>query len=166
MSFEITGVSAQEILDSRGRPTLQTTLTLSDETTAAAGVPSGASTGTREAVELRDRDPTRFGGWGVLTAAGAPTTPNCPTGWAEAERHPLATILLAFTVCGPRRLVAHDAVNRLVLSSLDPSLGPADDIGQGITCWNLLSYRNGSWRVERINHEPLEVCGIGGAKVS
>ena len=70
MSFEITGVSALEILDSRGRPTLQTTLTLSDGTTAAAGVPSGASTGTREAVELRDGDTTRFGGSGVLTAVG------------------------------------------------------------------------------------------------
>ena len=70
MSFEITGVSALEILDSRGRPTLQTTLTLADGTTAVAGVPSGASTGTREAVELRDGDTARFGGGGVLTAVG------------------------------------------------------------------------------------------------
>src|SRR5665811_639368 len=57
-------------LDSCGRPTVQTTVTLSDGTTAAAGVPSGASTGTREAVELRDGDTTRFGGSGVLTAVG------------------------------------------------------------------------------------------------
>src|SRR5665811_41871 len=57
-------------LDSCGRPTVQTTVTLSDGTTAAAGVPSGASTGTREAVELRDGDATRFGGSGVLTAVG------------------------------------------------------------------------------------------------
>ena len=70
MSFEITRVTALEILDSRGRPTLQTTVTLSDGTTAVAGVPSGASTGTREAVELRDGDTTRFGGGGVLTAVG------------------------------------------------------------------------------------------------
>jgi enolase len=70
MSFEISGVSALEILDSRGRPTLQTTVTLTDGTTAVAGVPSGASTGTREAVELRDGDATRFGGSGVLTAVG------------------------------------------------------------------------------------------------
>ncbi|MEO7058761.1 MAG: phosphopyruvate hydratase [Lapillicoccus sp.] len=68
MSFDISSVSALEILDSRGRPTLQTTVTLSDGTVAVAGVPSGASTGTREAVELRDGDPTRFGGSGVLTA--------------------------------------------------------------------------------------------------
>jgi enolase len=70
MSFEISGVSSLEILDSRGRPTLQTTVTLTDGTTAVAGVPSGASTGTREAVELRDGDATRFGGSGVLTAVG------------------------------------------------------------------------------------------------
>ena len=70
MNFEITGVAALEILDSRGRPTLQTTLTLSDGTTAVAGVPSGASTGTREAGELRDGDTTRFSGSGVLTAVG------------------------------------------------------------------------------------------------
>jgi enolase len=68
MSFEITDVAALEILDSRGRPTVQTTITLSDGTTSVAGVPSGASTGTREAVELRDGDTTRFGGSGVLTA--------------------------------------------------------------------------------------------------
>ena len=70
MSFEISDVAALEILDSRGRPTLQTTLTLSDGTIAVAGVPSGASTGTREAVELRDGDKSRFGGSGVLTAVG------------------------------------------------------------------------------------------------
>jgi enolase len=70
MSFEISAVSALEILDSRGRPTVQATVTLSDGATAVAGVPSGASTGTREAVELRDGDTTRFGGSGVLTAVG------------------------------------------------------------------------------------------------
>jgi enolase len=70
MSFEISAVFALEILDSRGRPTVQTTVTLSDGSTAVAGVPSGASTGTREAVELRDGDTTRFGGSGVLTAVG------------------------------------------------------------------------------------------------
>jgi enolase len=55
MTFTITAVNATEILDSRGRPTLTVTVALADGTTAEAGVPSGASTGTREAVELRDR---------------------------------------------------------------------------------------------------------------
>jgi enolase len=67
----ITSVRALEILDSRGRPTVQVTVTLADGTVAVAGVPSGASTGSREAVERRDRDPARYGGLGVLGAVAA-----------------------------------------------------------------------------------------------
>lgn len=70
MSFEVHDLTAREILDSRGRPTLQVRVALADGTVATAGVPSGASTGTREAVELRDGDPARFGGAGVTRAAG------------------------------------------------------------------------------------------------
>ena len=68
-SFDVTELSALEILDSRGRPTLAVTVTLADGTTARAGVPSGASTGSREAMELRDDDKSRYEGRGVLTAA-------------------------------------------------------------------------------------------------
>jgi len=67
----ITTVRALEILDSRGRPTVQTTVTLADGTVAVAGVPSGASTGSREAVERRDKDAARYGGLGVLGAVAA-----------------------------------------------------------------------------------------------
>mgnify|MGYP001016224155 FL=1 len=70
MAFEISGVQAIEVLDSRGRPTLTVTVSLADGTVAEAGVPSGASTGTREAVELRDGDASRFGGAGVRKAVG------------------------------------------------------------------------------------------------
>ena len=69
MAFEIEQVRALEVLDSRGRPTLTVSVRLADGTTADAGVPSGASTGSREAVELRDGDPARFGGAGVTRAA-------------------------------------------------------------------------------------------------
>jgi enolase len=68
--LELSAVHAVEILDSRGGPTLAVTVTLADGTVARAGVPSGASTGSREAVELRDGDKSRFGGKGVLTAVG------------------------------------------------------------------------------------------------
>lgn len=68
MSLHIDGLRAVEVLDSRARPTLAVTLTTGDGVTARAGVPSGASTGTREAVELRDGDASRFGGQGVLAA--------------------------------------------------------------------------------------------------
>ena len=67
---EITKLQALEILDSRGNPTLAVTVTLANGVTATAKVPSGASTGKREAVELRDGDKTRYGGKGVLKAKG------------------------------------------------------------------------------------------------
>ena len=70
----IDSVSALEVLDSRGNPTLQVTVDLRDGPRVVAGVPSGASTGSGEAVELRDGDPGRFGGRGVLRAAQAVDT--------------------------------------------------------------------------------------------
>ena len=66
--MEITAVNAREILDSRGNPTIEVEVTLEDTFTGRAAIPSGASTGTREALELRDKDPHRFGGKGVLQA--------------------------------------------------------------------------------------------------
>ncbi len=68
MAERIAAIDALEILDSRGRPTLQVRVTLESGVTAHAGVPSGASTGTREAVERRDGDPHRYGGAGVQRA--------------------------------------------------------------------------------------------------
>ena len=61
-------VLAREILDSRGNPTVEVEIELASGTKATAAVPSGASTGTYEALELRDKDSKRFGGLGVLTA--------------------------------------------------------------------------------------------------
>ena len=61
-------VHAREILDSRGNPTVEADVSLSSGTTGRAAVPSGASTGEHEAVELRDGDPRRYGGKGVLEA--------------------------------------------------------------------------------------------------
>ena len=64
----IESVRGREILDSRGNPTLEVEVTLVGGDVGIAGVPSGASTGAHEAVELRDNDPARYGGKGVLTA--------------------------------------------------------------------------------------------------
>ena len=66
--MKIEKVVAMEILDSRGNPTVEANLMLEDGTTARAMVPSGASTGEREATELRDGDKKRYGGKGVLKA--------------------------------------------------------------------------------------------------
>ena len=68
MSFQIEGVLGREILDSRGNPTVEVEVLLSGGASGRAGVPSGASTGEREALELRDGDPKRYGGKGVRRA--------------------------------------------------------------------------------------------------
>jgi enolase len=68
MSFEITDIRAREILDSRGNPTVEVDVILDDEFIGRAAIPSGASTGEREAIELRDGDNSRYGGKGVLKA--------------------------------------------------------------------------------------------------
>ena len=71
---EIIDVMAREILDSRGTPTVEVDVVLDDGSFGRAAVPSGASTGVHEAVELRDGDKARFGGKGVLKAVNAVNT--------------------------------------------------------------------------------------------
>jgi enolase len=66
--MKITKVTARQILDSRGNPTVEADVYLEDGTMGRAAVPSGASTGTHEAVELRDGDKSKYGGKGVLKA--------------------------------------------------------------------------------------------------
>ncbi|KWR85181.1 phosphopyruvate hydratase [Pseudomonas sp. PI1] len=68
MATLIQQIEAREILDSRGNPTLEVDVTLDDGSRGRASVPSGASTGKHEAVELRDCDPARYAGKGVLRA--------------------------------------------------------------------------------------------------
>ncbi|HLZ08249.1 MAG TPA: phosphopyruvate hydratase [Chloroflexota bacterium] len=68
LNVAIENVYAREILDSRGNPTIEVEITLVDGTTGRAAVPSGASTGAHEALELRDRGAPRYGGRGVLAA--------------------------------------------------------------------------------------------------
>ncbi len=65
---EITNIHARELIDSRGNPTVEAVITLADGSQGSAIVPSGASTGAREAIELRDGDMSRFMGKGVLKA--------------------------------------------------------------------------------------------------
>src|SRR5579863_902875 len=67
-STEIVEIKAREILDSRGNPTVEVDVRLRGGALGRAAVPSGASTGVHEALELRDGDPARFGGKGVQKA--------------------------------------------------------------------------------------------------
>jgi len=93
MSAKIVSVRALEILDSRGNPTLRAYVSLDNGITAAASVPSGASTGENEAMELRDGDKKRYGGKGVLkavdhvnTVIASQVVGHDPTRLAEIDR--------------------------------------------------------------------------------
>ena len=68
MRFDIVDVHAREILDSRGNPTIEVDVILEEGALGRAAIPSGASTGEKEAVELRDGDPARYLGKGVSQA--------------------------------------------------------------------------------------------------
>ncbi len=70
MTYPIQSIHGREIIDSRGNPTVEADVTLENGVTASAAVPSGASTGQFEALELRDKTPERYGGKGVLNAVG------------------------------------------------------------------------------------------------
>jgi len=70
--MKIAAVHGREILDSRGNPTVEVDVSLADGAFGRAAVPSGASTGEREALELRDGDKQRFLGKGVLSACAPP----------------------------------------------------------------------------------------------
>ena len=66
--MKIKSIKAREILDSRSNPTVEVKMVLENEISAIASIPSGASTGSREAIELRDKDENRYHGKGVLNA--------------------------------------------------------------------------------------------------
>ena len=96
MNTAIDLVDAREILDSRGNPTIEVDLVLSDGSVGRAAVPSGASTGAHEAVELRDGDPQRYGGKGVLKAVASVTDVIAPAmiGLDAADQAGLDDVLL------------------------------------------------------------------------
>jgi len=120
-------IKAREILDSRGNPTLEVEVELFDGTTGRAAVPSGASTGKYEAVELRDGDISRFNGRGVLQAAAnvnkyiAATIIGMPATDQAAVDHKLIELdgtankshLGANAILGVSLAVAHAAANLL-----------------------------------------------------
>ena len=89
--MKIKAIQAREVLDSRGFPTGEVELTLGDQYTGRAIVPSGASTGEGEALELRDGDKKRFQGKGVLTAVGNVRTKIAPA--LLGRDFPLQTLL-------------------------------------------------------------------------
>jgi len=88
-------ITAEEILDSRGIPTIKTTIYLDDASAGTASVPSGASVGTNEVLELRDGDSSRYGGKGVLKAVGNVQGPifQAVRGLNSADQHKIDAIM-------------------------------------------------------------------------
>src|SRR5258708_9119972 len=84
----ITDIRGREIIDSRGNPTVEADVILDTGVRGRAAVPSGASTGTREAVELRDGDPPRYAGQGVPKAVEHLNTPLKAALVGPDPRHP------------------------------------------------------------------------------
>ncbi len=145
-------VKGREILDSRGNPTVEVEVTLSDGTVGQAAVPSGASTGTYEAVELRDGDNKRYGGKGVLQAVNHTNT-RIATGIKEMAATDQEAIdrklikldgtdsksrLGANAILGTSLAVAHAAANSLDLP-LYRYLGQVDGYTLPVPLMNILN---------------------------
>jgi enolase len=121
----VKNIRAREILDSRGNPTLEVEVRLANGSVGQAAVPSGASTGKHEAVELRDGDASRFNGLGVLRAISniyehiAPALIGMPATEQETIDHRLIELdgtdnksqLGANATLGASLAVAHAAAN-------------------------------------------------------
>ncbi len=97
MDSTIELISGQEILNSRGNPTVEVEVVLADGSWGRAAVPSGASTGVHEALELRDGDKKRYNGKGVLKAVAAvnDTLADALYGWDATEQKAIDTEMLA-----------------------------------------------------------------------
>lgn len=96
MQTYIESVAAQEILDSRGNPTIEVDVILEDGSWGRAAVPSGASTGVHEALELRDGDKSRYGGKGVLKAVENVNTEIAENliGWDATEQRSIDQMMI------------------------------------------------------------------------
>jgi enolase len=149
---KISRIRAREILDSRGNPTVEVEVELSDGTKGRAAVPSGASTGKYEALELRDRDSARFKGKGVLTAVNnvnqkiAPTIVGMSASDQTAIDHKLIELdgtpnksrLGANAILGVSLAVAHAAANHANIP-LYHYLGKANTYTLPVPLMNILN---------------------------
>jgi enolase len=116
---EIEAVDALEVLDSRGNPTLEVRVRLSDGHSGRALVPSGASTGAHEAVELRDGDTARFAGKGVRTAVSNVVDVIGPavTGLDALDQRGLDTVLIELDGTDNKRRLGANAILGVSLAS-------------------------------------------------
>jgi len=128
---DITEVKGREIIDSRGNPTVEAEVTLASGTLGRAAVPSGASTGSREAVELRDGDSKRFGGKGVTQAVNNINTVirKAVVGRDATAQADIDRIMVELDGTGNKN---HLGANALLAVSLANAHAVARDLGVGL----------------------------------
>ena len=137
MTTQITRIHAREILDSRGNPTLEAEVTLADGSFGRAAVPSGASTGSREAVELRDGDKSRYGGKGVKSAVANVngTIADALKGFDAADQKDLDAKLIALDGTPNKGRLGANALLGVSLAAAHAMAASA-----GVPLWNHLSH--------------------------
>ena len=172
MSFSIEAVFGREILDSRGNPTVEVEVLLSGGATGRAAVPSGASTGAREALELRDGDKKRYGGKGVAKAvANINGEIADEVHGMDARDQPLLDRILieldgtenkgrlgANAILGVSLAVARAAAEASGLA-LYRYLGGADARVLPVPMMNLIN--GGAHADNRLDHQEFMVCPVG-----
>ena len=136
---KITQLDALEILDSRGNPTIEVMATLDSGAVGVAKIPSGASTGKREAVELRDGDKKRYNGKGVLKAVGNVKEIIAPAlkGQDFAEQSILDKVLIDLDGTSNKAKLGANAI-------LGVSLAFARARRQSEGCLSMSTWRNGN----------------------
>ena len=115
----IADVKAREVLDSRGNPTVEADVILDNGSIGSACAPSGASTGSREALELRDKDPNRYLGKGVETAVGSVKGPirDALKGLDAADQHALDNVMIELDGTDNKRKLGANAILAVSLAS-------------------------------------------------
>ena len=119
MSLMIQSIHGREIIDSRGNPTVEAVVLLQNSVSGTAAVPSGASTGQFEALELRDADPARFGGKGVLRAVKNINTEICAalTGMDASHTGEIDTAMLRLDGTPDKSRLGANAILAVSLAS-------------------------------------------------
>jgi enolase len=130
----IQDIAAREILDSRGNPTIEVDVTLESGATGRAGIPSGASTGAHEALELRDGDAARFGGKGVLKAVANVSGPirDALIGVDTSDQRSVDEILIALDGTPNKSGLGANAILGV---SLAAAKAAAADAGEPLYRW-------------------------------
>ncbi len=174
---QIIKCTAREILDSRGNPTIEASVILSDGTVGVASVPSGASTGIYEAKEKRDGDMKRFGGRGVLTAVGGVCRTISPAlvGVYAAEQSEIDRILIQLDGTPNKENLGANAILAVSLAAaraaansykipLYKYIGGISAVRLPIPMMNILN--GGSHASNNIDIQEFMICPVGAPSFS